>query len=94
VTDAGDGRSPLYPLLQSEQADARSRTGRQMRREGIGTGRTAKTAPSERQEEDQEAPFALKGVLRHALTRHRESGTGCGRPLEQTPWCEYMDAEA
>src|SRR6266851_5182277 len=49
VADAGDGRSPVYPLLQSEQVDAGPGPGRQMRIRGIGTGRTTKTAPRERQ---------------------------------------------
>src|SRR5216684_1446536 len=49
VADAGDGRAPVYPLLQSEQVDAGPGLGRQMRIRGIGTGRTTKTAPRERQ---------------------------------------------
>ncbi len=49
VADAGDGRSPVYPLLQSEQVDAGPGPGRQMRIRGIGAGRTTKTAPIERQ---------------------------------------------
>src|SRR5205807_10179219 len=56
VADAGDGRSPVYPLLQSEQVHAGSDTGRQVRRKDIGTGRTARTAPVKRKEGGQEAP--------------------------------------
>jgi hypothetical protein len=38
-----------------------------VRRKGLGIGRTTNTAPRERQEGGQEAPIALKGVLRRAL---------------------------
>jgi hypothetical protein len=38
-----------------------------VRRKGIGTGRTTKTAPVERKEGGYKAPVTLKGVLRHAL---------------------------
>ena len=57
VADAGDGRSPVYPLRQSAHTDAGSRTGRQVRRHGIGAGKTATAGPVERQEGSQEAPL-------------------------------------
>src|SRR5919202_3060763 len=56
VADAGDGRSPVYSLLQSEQVHAGSETGRQVRRKDIGSERTIKATPIERQEGSQEAP--------------------------------------
>src|SRR6267378_8686934 len=67
VADAGDGRSPVSPLRQSAQTDAGPGTGRQVRRQGIGVGRTDNTATVERKEGGQEAPVTLKVVLRHAL---------------------------
>jgi hypothetical protein len=74
VADAGDGRSPVSPLLQSAQTDAGPGTGRQVRRQGIGVGRTDNTATVERKEGGQEAPVTLKVVLRHALSR--DAGIG------------------
>ncbi|HEU0050398.1 MAG TPA: hypothetical protein VFQ43_22620 [Nitrososphaera sp.] len=68
MADAGDGRSPVYPLLQSEQTDARSDTDQQVRGQAIGADRTDNPATIKRQEGGQEAPMTFKGVLRHALT--------------------------
>src|SRR5262249_59717786 len=77
VAHAGDGRSPVCPLLQSEQVHAGSGTGRQVRRKGIGSGRTTKTTPVERQERGQEASHDLQ---RSFATRSKlETLTG-GRP--------------
>src|SRR5262249_21123110 len=67
VAHAGDGRAPVYPLLQSQQTDAGPGTGRQVRRRGIRTDRTDSPATVERQEGGQEAPMTFKGVLRPAL---------------------------
>src|SRR4029450_7573972 len=67
VADAGDGRSPVYPLLQSEQTDAGSEAGRQGRGKGIRTNRIENPAPVERQEGGQEVSMTFKVVLRHAL---------------------------
>ena len=50
VADAGDGRAPVSPFLQSAQSAACSRTGQLVRRKGIGADSTTKTAPGERQE--------------------------------------------
>src|SRR4029450_10900613 len=44
VADAGDGRSPVYPRVQSEQVDAGCGTGRQVRRKGVRTRRTEKNS--------------------------------------------------
>src|SRR5712692_83818 len=60
VADAGDGRSPVYPLLQSEQVHAGSGTDRQVSLKGTGAGRTEKTATVERQEGGQEGPHYLQ----------------------------------
>jgi hypothetical protein len=67
VADAGDGRSPVYPLLQSEQTDAGSEAGRQVRGKGIRTDRIENPAPVERQEGGQKVSMTFKVVLRHAL---------------------------
>src|SRR2546427_503792 len=69
VADAGDGRSPVSPRLQSEQTDAGPGTGRQVRRQGIRAGNTDNPATVERTQGGQEASATLKGVLRHALCR-------------------------
>src|SRR5712692_7652674 len=58
VADAGDGRSAVCPLVQSAQVDAGCGTGRQVRRKGMRSRRTEKTAIVERQEGDQEAPHS------------------------------------
>ena len=58
VADAGDGRSAVYPLVQSEQVDAGSGTSPQVKRKGIRAARTVQTAPIERQEGGQEAAHA------------------------------------
>ena len=60
MADAGDGRPPVYPLLQSEQVDAGPGTSRSMRAHRIGTKRTAKVATVERGEAGQEAPVPSK----------------------------------
>src|SRR5262249_38292879 len=67
VAHAGDGRAPVYPLLQSQQTDAGPGTGRQVRRRGMRTDRTDSPATVERQGGGQEAPMTFKGVLRPAL---------------------------
>src|SRR5204863_6738817 len=78
VADAGDGRSPVYPLLQSEQVHAGSDTGRQVRRKDIGTGRTARTAPVKRKEGGQEAPhyprrsFATRSTYKNRKAKEKE----------------------
>src|SRR4029453_19277335 len=66
VADAGDGRPSVYPLLQSEQADAGSETGRQVRRPGSGTDRTEKTTPVKREEAGEDA---LRSPQRSFATR-------------------------
>src|SRR4030095_10112433 len=77
VAHAGDGRSPVSPLLQSEQTDARSGAGQQVRRKDIGTDRTAKTALVEREEAGQDAPccpqgsFATRSIYAHDMIRSR-----------------------
>src|SRR5262249_44671846 len=75
VAHAGDGRAPVYPLLQSQQTDAGPGTGRQVRRRGIRTDRTDSPATVERQEGGQEAPMTFKGVLRPALCSRRSAKT-------------------
>src|SRR3989454_6135093 len=67
LADAGDGRPSLYPLVQSEQADAGSGPGRQVKIKVIRSERTIKTALVERQGGAKRHPITLKGVLRHAL---------------------------
>jgi len=67
--DAGEGRPPVYPLVQSEQVDAGPGTSRQVRRQGIEAGRTEQTATVERQEDSQDVSRYRKIVLRHALNR-------------------------
>src|SRR5205814_615162 len=79
VADAGDGRSPVYPLLQSEQVHAGSDTGRQVRRKDIGTGRTARTAPVKRKEGGQEAP--------HYPRRSFATRSNYVPPLLWLMWC-------
>src|SRR5207302_6459932 len=72
VADTGDGRSLVYPLLQSKQVHAGSDPSRQVRRKGIGAGRIKKTTPVERKEGGQEAPhyprrsFATRSIYRPA----------------------------
>ena len=44
-----------------------------MRRKGIGSDRTEKTTPVEKEEAGQEAPLTFKVVLRHALIKIRIS---------------------
>ena len=68
LAHAGDGRPAVYPLVQFEQVDAGPGTGRQVRIQGIGTGRNGKTATRERKEGGEETPLDPKTVLRHALT--------------------------
>jgi hypothetical protein len=46
-----------------------------VRRNGIGTGRTPKTAPERDKREAKRHPIALKRVLRHALYRMGTRGT-------------------
>src|SRR5262249_55877504 len=73
VADAGDGRSAVCPLVQSEQIDAGCGTSQQVKRKGIRTNRPAKTAPIERQEGGQEAPhdpqrsFATRSIYIFSL---------------------------
>src|SRR5713101_1735696 len=84
VADAGDGRAPVYPLLQSEQVYAGPGTSRQMRRKGMGTSRTAKIAPRERQERRQEAPhclqrsFATRSIYQATQHQKYEEGVKSG----------------
>ena len=60
VADAGDGRPPVYPRLQSEQTDARCGAGQQVRRKDIGAGKTPQTQLPERDKGGQEALIASK----------------------------------
>ena len=55
VADAGDGRSAVSPLVQSEQVDAGCGTSPQVKRKGLRANRIVQTAPIERQEGGQEA---------------------------------------
>jgi hypothetical protein len=45
LADAGDGRPPVYSLLQSEQVDARPGTSRQVREKDTGQGEPSKQLP-------------------------------------------------
>jgi hypothetical protein len=68
VADTGEGRSPVYPFVQSAQMEAGCGSGRQVRRKGSHIERTQKQLPSRGDREAKRYPSTLKGVLRHALT--------------------------
>src|SRR4029434_6274651 len=59
VADAGDGRAPVSPLLQSQQTDAGSETGRQVRGQGIRTDSSDNPTTVERQEGRQKDYMSL-----------------------------------
>src|SRR5262249_19479050 len=76
LANAGDGRPAVCPLVQFEQVDAGPGTGRQVRIQGIGTGRNGKTATRERKEGVEETPLDPKTVLRHALLNQKNRVVG------------------
>src|SRR5262249_51204472 len=60
VAHAGDGRAEVYLVIQSEQADAGCGTDWSVRKEGIGSDRSGKTAIVERIGSPREAPLPSK----------------------------------
>ena len=59
VADAGDGRFPVSPP-QSEQTDARSGAGQQVRRKDIGAGKNPQVQLPERDKRRPRGPHCLK----------------------------------